>query len=284
MCESTFLEEFVSLPVLPLIYAACSSPFSRRFRSSMHCNAPGMHARTHARTHARMGRRFRVFHTTCLDPPLEIVPDGEWSCPVCLAPPAAPLDEEAANGTPRVAFSFLEIEQQWFDYVMQVQRDADLLKAGTVRLRAQQNALRLKKQVLDADIATVASNVAVKRQRLDSGKTALSLLQQQIQQIRFGAVVSAAPAGIVTPSSGNGVGSFGNSSAAAAAMSGNVVGNGGASHVKQISNLAESAAAAALSSVDNEIVGSFGEPIAPAMGVPPSGDGMPPGPPPPGAY
>jgi len=210
----------------------------------------------------------RVWHTTCLNPPLTIVPDGDWSCPVCLTPPAAPLDEDAANGKPRVNFSFLQVEQQWFDYVMQVQHDADLLKAGSLRLRAQKNSLTFRKQVVETESATVQTDIAAKRQRLADNKAALSALQQQIHQIRFGATIQPAAAGTSSNNAGAGAGAGG---AQASAAMNNL-------------NLAKAAAAAAAPSfADNEIE-TFGEvPPALPLRAPPAAAFIP-GPPPPGAY
>jgi len=37
------------------------------------------------------------FHTTCLDPPLPCIPDGDWLCPPCADKPAQQLELEAVK-------------------------------------------------------------------------------------------------------------------------------------------------------------------------------------------
>ena len=64
-----------------------------------------------------LGTCDKVFHLQCLDPPLAKVPDGDWSCPVCLAPTAAGLDEAVAAAADIPTFNPLAIERQWLTYV-----------------------------------------------------------------------------------------------------------------------------------------------------------------------
>ena len=202
------------------------------------------------------------------------------------------------------------IKRQWFDYVMQVQHDAQLVKAGSLRLQAQQNALNQKKQALASQVTTLTSETAAKRQRLDACNAKMTSLQQQIGQIRFGTLPAApvfapdAAAPVGTSSSvGSSVYELANANpmptiAAEATIPGlNLAKFAAAAAAPSLASLAS---VTSVTSVSDDDIGTFGEPAiaaapaapaAPAVGGGGGGGGTvnaeslpPPGPPPPGAY